>query len=59
MEIVVYEPAYKEEFFFGNRVERDLQKFKEECELIISNRKSKELADVENKVYTRDLFAID
>ena len=59
VEIVVYEPAYKEAFFFGSRVERDLQKFKEECELIISNRKSDELLDVEEKVYTRDLFSVD
>ena len=59
VEIVVYEPAYKEDTFFGSRVERDLQKFKEECELIISNRKSDELADVEEKVYTRDLFSVD
>ena len=59
VEIVVYEPAYKEETFFGSRVERDLKKFKEECELIISNRKSDELTDVEEKVYTRDLFSVD
>ena len=59
VEIVVYEPAYKEESFFGSRVERDLQKFKKECELIISNRKSDELTDVEEKVYTRDLFSVD
>lgn len=59
VEIVVYEPAYKEETFFGSRVERDLQKFKKECELIISNRKSDELTDVEEKVYTRDLFSVD
>ena len=56
---MVYEPACKEEIFFGSRVERDLAKFKEECELIISNRKSDELADVEEKVYTRDLFSVD
>lgn len=59
VEIVVYEPAYKEETFFGSRVERDLQKFKSECELIITNRKSDELTDVEEKVYTRDLFSVD
>ena len=59
VEIVVYEPAYKEEFFFGSRVEKDLDKFKVECELIILNRKSDELADVEDKVYTRDLFSVD
>ena len=59
VEIVVYEPTYKEKTFFGSRVECDLQRFKEECELIISNRKSDELMDVEEKVYTRDLFSID
>ena len=59
VEIVVYEPAYKEETFFGSRVEKDLQKFKKECELIISNRKSDELTDVEGKVYTRDIFSVD
>ena len=59
VEIVVYEPAYKEETFFGSRVEKNLQKFKKECELIISNRKSDELTDVEGKVYTRDLFSVD
>lgn len=59
VEIVVYEPAYKEETFFGSHVERDLEKFKKECELIISNRKSEELVDVEEKVYTRDLFSVD
>ena len=59
VEIVVYEPGFKEETFFGSRVERDLKKFKEECELIISNRKSDELTDVEEKVYTRDLFSVD
>ena len=59
VEIVVYEPAYKEETFLGSRVEKNLQKFKKECELIISNRKSDELTDVEGKVYTRDLFSVD
>ena len=59
VEIVVYEPAYREETFFESHVVRDLKKFKEECELIISNRKSDELTDVEEKVYTRDLFSVD
>ena len=59
VEIVVYEPAYREETFFESHVVRDLKKFKEECELIISNRKSDELMDVEEKVYTRDLFSVD
>ena len=59
VEIIVYEPTYKDEYFFGSKVEKDLWKFKEECELIISNRKSEELVDVEDKVYTRDLFSVD
>ncbi len=59
VEIIVYEPSLKKETFFGSCVERDLQKFKDECGLIISNRKEKELEDVMDKVYTRDLFLTD
>lgn len=59
VESVVYEPVLEEEFFFGSRVERNLQKFKNEYELIIFNRKSEELSDVEYKVYTRELFIVD
>ncbi|MCM1082164.1 MAG: nucleotide sugar dehydrogenase [Clostridium sp.] len=59
VEILVYEPALREDFFYGSHVERSLDKFKQECELIISNRKADELVDVEDKVYTRDLFSVD
>ncbi|SEG43046.1 UDPglucose 6-dehydrogenase [Halpernia humi] len=59
IEVVVFEPALEEEFFFGSKVMRDLPAFKNECDVIISNRQSSELEDVKEKVYTRDLFGSD
>lgn len=57
--VVVYEPSYKEDEFFGSKVVKDLAEFKKNCDVIISNRMSPELADVKEKVYTRDLYSRD
>lgn len=59
IEVVVYEPALKEDSFYNSKVIRDLDEFKKVSDVIVSNRVSKELFDVEEKVYTRDLFNRD
>ncbi len=59
IEVVVYEPTLRENYFFNSKVESNLEKFKSECDVIIANRKSEELADVTNKIYTRDLMGRD
>lgn len=55
--VVVYEPTLKDQTFFGSPVIADLAVFKSQCDIIITNRKSNELSDVLEKVFTRDIFS--
>lgn len=59
IEVVVYEPVLEEDKFYNSRVIRDLDEFKKISDVIVSNRLSKDLEDVEEKVYTRDLYNRD
>lgn len=59
IEVVVYEPALAADEFFRSRVIRDINEFKSMCDIILCNRTSADLADVADKIYTRDLFGVD
>lgn len=59
IEVVIYEPNLAEEEFFRSKVIKDLAAFKQQCDIIIANRMTDDIRDVEAKIYTRDLFGGD
>lgn len=59
IEVIVYEPALEDNHFFGSKVERNVDLFMEQSDVIVSNRFYKELEPVKHKVYTRDIFNRD
>lgn len=59
IEVVVYEPGLKDDEFFHSKVIKDLDEFKKTADVIVANRVSEDIKDVQQKVYTRDLFGKD
>ncbi|MGJ0298319.1 nucleotide sugar dehydrogenase [Aliarcobacter cryaerophilus] len=59
IQVVIYEPVLEEETFFNSKVIKDLDEFKKVSDVIVANRLSEKLKDVESKVYTRDIFGND
>ncbi|MHC1721407.1 MAG: nucleotide sugar dehydrogenase [Clostridiaceae bacterium] len=59
IEVVIFEPALTEDKFFNSRIIRDIEEFKKISDIIVANRISEEIKDVEEKVYTRDLYQRD
>jgi len=59
IEVVIYEPVFEEDEFFNSKVVKDLEEFKKMSDVIVANRLSDDIRDVENKIYTRDIFCSD
>ncbi|OUZ11997.1 UDP-glucose 6-dehydrogenase [Aeromicrobium sp. PE09-221] len=59
VEVIVYEPTLDDDLFFNSEVVNDLDEFKKRADVIIANRRTAHLADVSDKVYTRDIYGTD
>ena len=59
IEVVIYEPNLEDDVFFNSKVIKNLDEFKKEVNVIVANRLSENLLDVQDKVYTRDIFNSD
>ncbi|MGI6653680.1 MAG: nucleotide sugar dehydrogenase [Christensenellales bacterium] len=59
VEVVIYEPTLEKETFFNSRVIRDFEEFKQMCDIVVANRMSDKLNDIQAKVYSRDIFNRD
>lgn len=59
IDVIVYEPVLEETHFYNSEVITDLDTFKKRCDIIVANRLVDEIADVTDKVFTRDMFGND
>jgi UDPglucose 6-dehydrogenase len=57
--VIVYEPELDQEFFYNSEVIKDLETFKQRSDLIVANRLTDDIRDVQQKVYTRDIYTRD